>query len=206
VQPVVLPDGWRGWLVTSYKDARRLLADPRLSKDVTGAVKLLGPGYRGALASPLARVMLNADPPEHTRLRKLVAKAFTTRAVAQLRQQIERTADELLDAVAGNSVIDLVKDYATPLPIIVICELLGIPASDRDIFRNWTMAFVAMTSEEEVAESTRHLTSYFTSLIAAKRRKPAYDLLSRLVKVSDEGDHLTSSDCVSALASSSPAS
>jgi cytochrome P450 len=198
VQPVALPDGWQGWLVTSYEDARSLLADPRLSKDVTEAVKLLGPGYRGALASPLARVMLNADPPEHTRLRKLVARAFSTRAVAQLRHRIEQIADELLDATAGNSVIDLVTDYATPLPITVICELLGVPPSDRDIFRNWTAAFVAMTSEEEVAESTRHLTSYFTSLIAAKRDKPADDLLSRLIRVPDEDDHLTPSELLNA--------
>lgn len=200
VLPVVLPNGWRGWLVTSYEDARRLLADPRLSKDVTEMVKLPPPGSAAAYGTMLSHHMLNSDPPDHTRLRKLVSKAFTGRAVEQLRPRIERTASQLLDAMTAaagtpgsgpHAVVDLIQSYALPLPIMVISDLLGMPSDDWKDFRDWTLTYVTGQSQEDVAVAVRHLTSYLTALIAEKRASPADDLLSRLVHVSDEGSQLT---------------
>jgi cytochrome P450 len=113
------------WLVTSYSDARALLADPRLSKQAREIAKVLPPGMEGAFASPLVENMLFSDPPDHTRLRRLVNKAFTARATQRLRPQIERAADELLDALSSRATFDLVAGYALPLPIISRCSVPG---------------------------------------------------------------------------------
>lgn len=189
--PVTLPNGFPGWLVTSYTNARRLLADPRLSKDITQGIRLLPPGNASAYASPLVKGMLTADPPDHTRLRRLVNKAFTTRAVERLRPRIERAAAELLDAIPAGSTVDLLDAYALPLPIIVICELLGVPAAEQENFRTWTLQLVSISTPEEAAEATRRLTTYLSALIDDKRANPAGDLLSELVRVSDEGSTLS---------------
>jgi cytochrome P450 len=125
VQPITTPDGRPGWLVTSYSDARALLADPRLSKQAREIAKVLPPGMEGAFASPLVENMLFSDPPDHTRLRRLVNKAFTARATQRLRPQIERAADELLDALSSRATFDLVAGYALPLPIIGRCSVPG---------------------------------------------------------------------------------
>jgi cytochrome P450 len=185
--PVTFPNGWPGWLVTSYEDARRLLADPRVSKDVTQGVGLFPPGTAGAYESPMAAHMLNTDPPEHTRLRRLVGKVFTTRAVERLRQRIEQAADDLLDAIPADRTVDLLEAYALPLPITVICELLGVPAADQQDFRRWTLTFVTIATKEEKVEADRLMTAYLTRLIEGKRANPADDLLSELVHASDEG-------------------
>jgi cytochrome P450 len=193
VQPVILPRGVPGWLVTSYADARALLGDPRLSKDIGRALALgLFPaGTADSAASPLSAHMLHSDPPDHTRLRRLVNKAFTSRAVSRLRPRIELAADELLDAMPAAAPFDLVDAYAFPLPIIVICELLGVPAHDRDDFRVWTQAFVASAPPEDLAQAEQQITQYLTALIDAKRAAPADDLLSGLVHVSDQGSQLS---------------
>ncbi|HTU73682.1 MAG TPA: cytochrome P450 [Trebonia sp.] len=196
-RPVILPNEWPGWLVTSYEDARRLLADARLSKDVTRAVGLFPPGTARAYESPLVAGMLNSDPPDHTRLRRLVTKAFTAGAVEQLRPRIEQAADGLLDAMPADSTVDLLDAYALPLPITVICELLGVRAADRDEFRAWTLAFVTNTPEVELAEAGRRLTAYLTALISDKKSSPADDLLSRLVQVSDEDGQLSAAETLS---------
>lgn len=147
--PVILPNEWPGWLVTSYEDVRRLLVDPRVSKDVTRGVRLFPPGTAGAYDSQMAGHMLNTDPPEHTRLRRLVGKAFTTRAVERLRPRIEQAADDLLDAIPAGRTVDLLDAYALPLPVTVICELLGVPAADQQDFRRWTLTIVTTATKEE---------------------------------------------------------
>jgi cytochrome P450 len=204
VLPVVLPNGWQGWLVTSYDDARRLLADDRLRKNVNEMVKLFPPGSAAAYGSMLSRHMLNSDPPDHTRLRKLVGKAFTGRAVEQLRPRIEQIASELLAAMAvtaadtpgsgPDQVVDLIESYALPLPIMVISDLLGMPSGDWSDFRGWTLAYVTGRSQEDVGAASRHLTGYLTALIENKKARPGDDLLSRLIHVSDEGSQLTSAE------------
>ena len=196
-RPVSLPNKWPGWLATSYEDVRGLLADPRVSKDFTRVRGLFPPGTGLAFQSALIDNMLTTDPPDHTRLRRLVTKAFTVRAVDQLRPRIEQAADELLDAIQLGSAIDLLDAYALPLPITVICELLGVPTTDQRDFRSWSMTFFTMSAPEEVAEANRWLTAYLTGLIAEKKANPADDLLSELIQVSDEGSTLSPGETLS---------
>ena len=192
--PVTLPNGFPGWLITSYDDARRLLADARLSKDVTRATELFPSGNAGGYASPLVKGMLTADPPDHTRLRRLVNKAFTARAVERLRPRIEQAAAQLLDAIPVGSTVNLLDAYALPLPITVICELLGVPAADQESFRAWSLTIVSISAPHDVAETSRRMAAYLTTLIDDKRANPTGDLLSELVQVSDEGSTLSSAE------------
>jgi cytochrome P450 len=184
--PVVLPNDWPGWVGLSYEDARQLLADPLVSKDVTRALRLFPPGTAGGYDTPMATHMLNCDPPEHTRLRRLVGKVFTSRAVERLRPRIEQAAGDLLDAIPVGETIDLVDAYALPLPMTVICELIGVPAADQQDFRTWTLPFVTLSTSEEQAEASRLLAAYLIQLIANKRAHPATDLLSDLIHTPDE--------------------
>ena len=126
VQRVLAPGGIPMWLVTSYADARTLLADHRLSKDHAGVRELFPPGEAGPYDSPLAAHMLDSDPPAHTRLRRLVNQALTARTVSRLRPRIEHVADELLAAAQAGPPVDLIEAYAVPLASTVICDLLGV--------------------------------------------------------------------------------
>ncbi|MGW6460879.1 cytochrome P450, partial [Streptomyces sp. NPDC055078] len=140
VHRIAGPDGLPVWIVTRYDDVRQALADPRLSLDKAHA---LPGGYRGFRLPPaLDANLLNMDPPDHTRIRRLVSRAFTTRRIEELRGPIRRTADELLDAMAETDRADLVAAYAAPLPITVISELLGVPPHSRRDFREWTDALL----------------------------------------------------------------
>ncbi|MEV4172730.1 cytochrome P450 [Nonomuraea sp. NPDC049709] len=197
VRPATAHRRLRVWLVIRYAEARELLNDPRLAKDSARAVKLFPPGTAGPYASSLSAHMLNSDPPDHTRLRKLVNKAFTARTVSRLRPRIEQITDGLLDGMAEAGEFDLMESFAFPLPIAVICELLGIPAADHDEFRTWTAPFVAASSAEEMRAAHAWMLAYLTGLVAAKRAAPGEDLLSELVHISDEGDRLTADEVVS---------
>ncbi|MGH3164289.1 MAG: cytochrome P450 family protein [Trebonia sp.] len=198
-RPVLMPDGRPGWLVTSYSEARALLTDPRLSKDARGVAKVLPPGLEGAFASPLMANMLFSDPPDHTRLRRLVSKAFTSRAIERLRPRIGQAADELLEALSGGVPVDLIDGYALPLPVIVICDLLGVPASDRAAFREWTLGFVTdlLPDAEDKAVIGMRISEYLSALINAKRDNPGDDLLSGLAHVADEEDRLSQGEILS---------
>jgi hypothetical protein len=140
--------------------------------------------------------MLDLDPPDHTRLRKLVNKAFTARRVAGLRPRVEAITSSLLDAMAaraaaGEAEVDLIEALAFPLPITVICELLGIPASDQESFQAWSHTVVSSVgSQEESHAAGIAMHRYFTDLVAAKREAPADDLLSALIATRDSGDSL----------------
>ncbi|GAA3440051.1 cytochrome P450 family protein [Kutzneria kofuensis] len=191
---VVMPDGVPGWLVTDHAEARALLDDRRLSKNVHRARELFPPGTAGGYITRLSEHMLNDDPPNHTRLRKLVTKAFTSRAVNRLRPQIERITDELLDGVDGET--DLIESFAFPLPIAVISELLGVPHEDRSRIRAWSRVFVSGVTGEPLATAAREQSALLRDLIRAKRAEPAEDLLSDLVHVSDEGDRLSEDELV----------
>jgi cytochrome P450 len=196
--PVILPNDWPGWIVTSYEDARHLLADSRVSKDVTRAVRLFPPGTAGGYASEMATHMLNSDPPEHTRLRRIVGKVFTSRAVEGLRPRIEQATADLLDAFPAGETVDLLDAYALPLPITVICELLGVPDADQQDVRRWTLPFITMATAQEKAEGNRLLAAYLTRLIGNKKANPASDLLSELIHASDDnGRGLSPSETLS---------
>ncbi|MER5939661.1 cytochrome P450 [Streptomyces sp. NPDC001928] len=197
VHRIAGPDGSPAWLVTRYGDVREALADPRLSLDKRHAA----PGsYRGlALPPALDANLLNMDPPDHTRIRRLVGRAFTTRRVDQLRTPIRQTADRLLDALGPHGTTDLIASYAAPLPITVICDLLGVPDQHRRDFREWTDALVAPDPARPQAakESVVAMLGFFTRLLADKRKEPADDLLSDLIAVRDEGDRLSEDELTS---------
>ncbi|CAL9412148.1 cytochrome P450 family protein [Streptomyces sp. enrichment culture] len=190
-------DGNPAWLVTRYDDVRQALADPRFSLDKRHAA----PGnYQGfALPSALDANLLNMDPPDHTRIRRLVVRAFTPRRVERLRAPIRRTADRLLDALGPHGTADLIGSYAAPLPITVICDLLGVPDGQRRDFRGWTDTLVHPDPSRPHAakEAVGGLLGFFTELLAAKREKPADDLLSDLIAVRDEGDRLSEDELTS---------
>jgi cytochrome P450 len=196
VQRVLVPGGVPMWLVTSYADARALLADPRLSKDYEGIRELFPPGRAGTYESPMAAHMLNSDPPAHTRLRTLVNQALGARTIGRLRPRIEGIADELLDAMPatsagpGGPAVDLIEAYAFRLPITVICELLGVPAADRNDFQAWSKAFVSAVPPHVVRDAERSVTAYLTALIDAKRVSPSDDLLSDLLHISGQPGQL----------------
>ncbi|WP_328428468.1 cytochrome P450 family protein [Streptomyces sp. NBC_00443] len=198
VHRIAGPDGSPAWLVTRYDDVREALADPRLSLDKRHAA----PGtYRGlALPPALDANLLNMDPPDHTRIRRLVGRAFTPRRVEQLRTPIRRTADRLLDALGPHGTTDLIASYAAPLPITVICDLLGVPDEHRRDFREWTDALVAPDPARPQAakEAVVAMLGFFTRLLADKRREPADDLLGDLIAVRDtDGDRLGEDELMS---------
>jgi cytochrome P450 len=142
--------------------------------------------------------MLNLDPPDHERLRKLVNKAFTARRVEQLRPRITAITAGLLDDMSTRREVDLLASFAFPLPITVICELLGVPVADRDQFRAWSATIVADTIAPEVFQShATAMTAYFRTLMAARRREPADDLLSALISARDEEDRLSENELLS---------
>jgi cytochrome P450 len=199
VAPVRMPDYGRAWIVTRYADVRTVLTDPRLAKDVH---RWPGGGRsRPSEATGVYAHMLHADPPDHTRLRRLVQKVFTPRRAA-LRPRAEEIAADLLDemAAARGDVIDVLGAYARPLPIAVLCELLGIPEADRA----WIAVAVAAYDERaEHQRVERELAAYFTELIGAKRAEPGDDLVSALVVARDNdgadgaADGLTANELLS---------
>ena len=197
------PRGLPCYLVTGFAEARALLADPRLRKSSQGIrelfeAKLPPESLQNGLGQDLSWHMLNSDPPDHTRLRKLVNKAFTARTVARLRPRVEEITAELLDALAGQERTDLVASFAAPLPITVICELLGVREEDRAEFSGWSRTLLsAAVRPEEMQAAAGSMFAYLTDLIAQKRAEPAEDLLSDLVHASDDGDSLSEPELVS---------
>lgn len=194
VARVRLPTGDTAWLVTRHADNRTVFASPSLSR--AAAAK---PGAPRIRRIPLdSDSMTTMDPPEHTRLRRLVVRAFTSQRVDDLRPRIEHRVTRLLDGMeaAGRSG-ELVDGLAEPLSLGVIAELLGVPAEDYDLFRTWSVAYLATTGREPaaVAAAERQLKGYFTRLIESRREHPADDLLSDLVRARGE-DRLTESELV----------
>ncbi|WP_409180786.1 cytochrome P450 [Amycolatopsis sp. VS8301801F10] len=204
VTKVQVPGGPPAWLVTRYEDVRAGLADRRLSKDVTAALDDLRAAGAGVAAVTLDDFdahdhMLNSDPPKHTRLRKLVAKAFTARAVAGLRPRIQELAEELVDALAerlagGEPSVDLIDALAFPLPMKVICEILGVPEDRRAAFRKWSHAVLSPASPAEFVTASAEMTEYLSVLVAEKRDRPGEDILSAIVAEDEHGDRLSDSE------------
>jgi cytochrome P450 len=195
IREIEIPGGTRAWLVTGYDEARQALNDPRLSKTAPGL--RLGP-LGDDIREATFRHMLAADPPDHTRLRRLVSAAFTARRIEALRPRIQQISDDLLDGLAGKKRADLIDSYAFPLPIQVICELLGLPDEDRDTFRSWTNVIVGGPAyREQLPSAMRDLVAYTRELLAQRREQPGEDLLSGLISARDDQDRLSEDELTS---------
>lgn len=200
VTAVVTPEGLRVWLVTRYEDVRAALADSRLAKDW---VRHMTPEDFDINMDPvqayLDQHMLNLDPPDHTRLRRLVVKAFTARRVAALRPRISAITGGLLDAMAaGPAETDLIEAFAFPLSVTVICELMGIPVADRESFRAWSGTLLSSRGTREQSRAAAvEMHDYFTRVVAQRRQSPTDDLISALIDARDSGDALTENELLS---------
>ncbi|ADV67574.1 cytochrome P450 family protein [Deinococcus maricopensis] len=207
-QPVrreTLPDGRPLWLVTRYDDVIAAFKDPRLVKNPASAMppEALSQLPRGREAfRVLSHHMLSSDPPDHTRLRRLVSRAFTPRYVEQMRPRVQAIADDLIDRMAEGNQGDLIEQLAFPLPITVISDMLGVPHEDRERFRTWSNIIVSVNPfEPQTFQSTADdlvaFTQYFRDLIAEKRARPTDDLTSELIHATDEGDALNEDELLS---------
>ncbi|MGY1707532.1 cytochrome P450 [Geodermatophilus sp. SYSU D00697] len=186
------------WVVARYDDVLAALSDPRLSNDphhATALTDLLDGDF-------LSRSMIGTDPPEHTRLRRLVSKAFTARRVEGLRPRVQQITDTLLDRITPQGSAELIGAFALPLPITVIGELLGVPEADRERFRGWTdemleRPFDPDTDMALVTAAREQMYGYLADLVDAKRARPADDLLTDLVQATDEGERLDRQELLS---------
>ena len=203
-----LADGERVWAVTRYLDVVAALRDPRFRANMfpEAAVELVRASGDPALIhlfEMTGRMMLTRDAPDHTRLRSLVSRAFTPRMVEQLRPRIREVADELIDEVEGAGRMDVIAQFATPLPVIVIAELLGAPVEDRAHFKRWSdrmAVFLDGSIREagihEAARASVELRDYFAGEIAQRKRQPRDDLLTQLVLASDLDDALSEDEVI----------
>jgi cytochrome P450 len=188
IHRITLPDGRGVWLVTRYEDVLAIFKDKRFVKDWR---EVLTPEQLSQIPpipqvmEPLSKNMLDTDPPDHERLRALVSKAFTPRLIERMRPRIQAIAHSLLDAVEDRG-----------LPIIVIAELLGVPAEDRDSFREWSDAAVSGNATTEYLEEVLvpHMTAfsdYLRQMFDKKRMNPKDDLISALVRAEEAGERLS---------------
>jgi nocardicin N-oxygenase len=187
---VRMADGLQAWLVTRHGDVRLVESDPRFSKRAA-----MRPGV--AAISPtmvLVDNLVNLDPPDHTRVRRLLTAAFTSRRIELLRPRAEEIVDGLLDAMAAaGPPVELYRGFAYPLPITVMAELLGMPYSDNDLYQSWltTILSAGDAPVEQVAQAFAEVRGHVTELIAAKRAQPGKDLLTAMIRANEDGDRLT---------------
>jgi cytochrome P450 len=185
-----LPDGRIVWLVSGYENVRQMITDPRFSR-----ARAVAPGRAQQGFEMFAAGSINGmDPPEHTRLRKLVASAFTARRVAAMRPRVASIVDELLDELLTRpQPADLVSGFSLPLPARVICEMLGVPAADTDRFHAWSDTVMGdwQRDSDEIMAALIELFAYFGRLIAVKRSQPTNDLTSALIAARDDADRLS---------------
>ncbi|GAA4185833.1 cytochrome P450 [Streptosporangium oxazolinicum] len=184
-RPPYVPEGRRLWLVTRYEDAKTILADPHVVKDVRGAVELYN--HKAGVKWPLiggrlAAHMLNVDPPDHTRLRRLVSRPLSVKAIERFRPKIEATVSTLLDAMEGQDQVDLISAFALPLPMMTICDLLGIPDSEMGRLHRWAEVLPRFSDTEEAAATALGILEDVNAIIEVKRATPGDDLISSLLR------------------------
>jgi cytochrome P450 len=192
-QPVALaelPDGSIAWLVSGYEQARQMAVDPRFSRALALTSDRALQGFEVFASGSINGI----DPPEHTRLRKLVASAFTARRVEALRPRVVGIVDELIDALLDRpQPTDLVTAFSLPLPVQVICEMLGIPAEDMEQFHVWSDTVLGdwERDTDEIMAAVVDMFAYFGDLIEVKRTRPGDDLMTALIAARDQGDRLS---------------
>ncbi|MFF7638647.1 cytochrome P450 [Kitasatospora sp. NPDC008050] len=196
VAQVTLPDGTSAWLLTRHADVRQALFDPVFSNRVMPALPNMP---QSEVSTIMNESLVGIDPPEHTRLRKLVSRAFTVKRIDALRPRIAELVDELITNMeALPKPVNLVENFAVPFPVQVICELLGVPLIDGHDFRTWADTLLGdwMTDPVKRDEAALQFRKYFTALIETKRDEPGDDLITALIAASDEGDKLTEREIV----------
>jgi cytochrome P450 PksS len=197
VYRTALPDKTPVWLISRYDDVVALLRDERFVKNRRTAMtteQLRKMSWVPTMFRPLERNMLDLDPPDHTRLRALVHKAFTPTLIGQMRDRIQSLADGLLDVVTHQGEMDLIRDYALPLPMTLITEILGVPTRDRHKFHRWSKAVVSLTSPKatvRVIPSVWMFIRYLKQFFKTRRRDPQDDLASALILAEESGDKLS---------------
>ena len=207
VHPVTLADGHPAWLIAGYDAAWAALNDARFSKDMQAAMarspNIVAPGLPGP---ELARHMLVVDPPDHTRLRKLVSAAFTPRRIEQLRTRVQDIVDDLLDDVAAagpDTQVDLVDAFAFPLPFTVICELLGVAEADRAGLGTGLISMLVPTPTPQAYERAKRasddVVAMLRALVKAKRAAPGDDLVTALINARDGEERLTEQELLSTI-------
>jgi cytochrome P450 len=185
------------WLLTRYEDVFSLFKDERFPKNRRSALtpeQIRRLPWVPPMFRPLERNMLDLDQPDHTRLRALVHKAFTPSLVEQMRKRVQTLADELLDGVAHGNEMDLINDYALPLPMTIITEILGVPTKDRHKFHNWSKAVVSLSSPNvtvRVIPSVWMFIRYLRRFFKVRRADPQDDLASALIQAEEAGDKLS---------------
>ncbi|MFJ9417756.1 cytochrome P450 [Streptomyces sp. NPDC101227] len=181
VTQMTLLDGQSGWLVSRYEDVRAVLTDPRFS---AGGPRLGDSTPAGAPHTPPPGMFIFMDPPEHTRFRRLLTGKFTVRRMRQLTSLVEQFVAERLDAMArAESPVDLVQEFALPVPSLVICELLGVPYADREEFQRNSARMISLTAGPEANQEAREaMRSHIHRLVRAKRAEPTDDILGELVQ------------------------
>ena len=207
VHEVTLADGHRAWLVVRYDEARAALNDPRLSKDMHAALATGADLVAEGLPGPaFARHMLSVDPPDHTRLRRLVSAAFSPRRVEGMRPLVQTIVDDLLDELAlqgPDSRADLVAAFAFPLPFTVICELLGVPEPDRAALGQGLTAFLVPTSSPaqyaRAKEASDAVVAMLGALVQVKQDTPGDDLVSGLISARDGDERLNNQELLSTI-------
>jgi cytochrome P450 len=207
VHKVTLADGHDAWLVVGFEEAKAALNDPRISKDMQAAMARSGGVVAEGLPGPaFARHMLAVDPPDHTRLRRLVAAAFSVRRVEALQGDVEQIVARSLDAIAAqgpDAVVDLVATFAFPLPFTVICQLLGVPESWREPFGVSLLEMLVPTrTPEEFAAAklaSDEVVATLGELVARKRREPDDALVSALISARDGQDRLSEQELLSTI-------
>nr|AKT74275.1 TxnO2 [Streptomyces bottropensis] len=180
-------DGRDCWLITDYEMARAAFTDPRLSNDIRHLKS-----WENLGRNVVGKTLMQVDPPDHTRLRRFIAREFTLRRVEAMRPRVEQLANELLDAIGPSGEADLVGSYALPLPLSVICELLGVPDGDRADFHLWSSDLSAPPTPERGHAAQEAMTAYLSALVDTKRREGGEDLLGAMARaVQDDGDRLS---------------
>lgn len=199
VHKLQLPGGEEGWLITRYQDVQEVFKDAKFKKDFSNVTDN-DPEYFLESGAYIGENMLMKDPPDHTRLRKLVSKAFTPKMINQMQEDITQITDQLLDDINPDEPVDLIKQFALPLPITVISNMLGIPEDDRDVFHEWSAMIVAAANDQsKIAEQQNAINdfvAYIKELIEKKRQNPDGRLISLLIEAHDEGDRLTEAELV----------
>lgn len=208
--PVHWSDIMGSWVLTRYDDVVATMRDPRRFSNAGRHALSLDrlPEHVRKKAKPIyehyAVGLIHTDPPDHTRMRALINKVFTVRAMESLRPRVQKIVDDLLDAAAPNGQMDVMAALAYPLPVAIISQILGIPAEDNDNFAYWNEGVNELTASGRTTEANlarglpifQHLRAYLRDLIEKRRRDPQDDLLSALVMVEEEGDRLSEEELI----------